>query len=113
MTREKLLAQNDEMRWCRYGLRMKLNNLQSLIADVKYFTKNPLDLQKKYSDIADYVEKKLFIRYVVKPICEKDVFDFLYSEMKKTHVELKELKSKKKQVMDKLSKMPKDKIKAK
>ena len=113
MIRGKLFEQNNEMRWNRYRLRIKLNNLQNLIDEVKYFIKNPLELQKKYSDVSDYVEKRLLGRCAVKFQNEKEIFDFLYSEMKKTHAEFKELKPKQKEVMDKLSKMPKNKIKAK
>lgn len=109
--RDKLFKQNDDMRWEQYGLRVKLRDLQRQIDDAKYYLLNPLELQKKYVDVFDYVKKWLNNRYgsKLKFTTEKEMFDFLYAERKNTHTELKELKVKRKLVKDKLSKIPKTK----
>jgi hypothetical protein len=107
--RDKLFKQNDDMRWQLYGLRVKLRDLQSQIDDAKYYLKNPLKLQKRYLDVFDYVKNSLKYRYdgELNFATEKEMFNFLYTERKSTHSELKELKAKRKLVKDELSKMPK------
>jgi hypothetical protein len=109
--RYKLFKQNDDMRWEAYGLRGKLRDLETQIEDAKYYLKNPLELQKKYLDVFDYVKKWLNSRYGEKLnfTTESEMFDFLYTERKNTHKELKELKLKRKLVKDRLSKIPKTK----
>lgn len=109
--RDKLFKQNNDMRWEQYGLRVKLRDLQRQIDDAKYYLLNPLELQKKYVDVFDYVKKWLNNRYgnKLKFTTEKEMFYFLYAERKNTHTELKKLKAKRKLVKDKLSKIPKTK----
>jgi outer membrane phospholipase A len=103
MSREELYKLNDELRWKLYSERVNLRNCESTREDVKFYIKEPLELQKKYVDVLDYAN-----RYMM------DTFDsiehfFKYSKLlrKEIHSRIAKLKKERKEVKDKLSRLPK------
>lgn len=105
MNREELYKLNNELRWERYELILKLRHIEKYIEDVNFFIKNPLELKRKYTDTLDYVNRSMI-----------EIFDslehfFKYSKSlrKEIHSRLSNLKKKRKEVKDKLSLLPKNK----
>ena len=105
MNREDLYKLNNELRW-KLGTKLdNLRNSEQTREDVKYYIKNPLELKRKYSDVLDYAN-----RYMMEEFDSTEHF-FKYSKLlrKEIHARLSKLKKERKEVKDKLSRLPKNK----
>lgn len=105
MNREELYKLNDELRW---KLATELNHLRTCNQtreDVNYYIKNPLELKRKYDDVLDYAN-----RYMMDTFDSVEHF-FKYSKLlrKEIHSRITKLKKERKEVKDKLSRLPKNK----
>lgn len=109
MERDKLLKQYNDLSTQRRKLKIQLNiYLEDWIKDAIFYTKNPMELKKKYSNVLDYMEQQLKPYHERKKFQnEEDMLNFLKLERKNIHTKLKQLKQEIKNIKDTLSNIPK------